>query len=118
MLVAGAVLVGPGQPRAQSVRGFVSTGLLLSWCRSAQAMNTEACLSYLRGVFDSLHAIEARAKERDGDGDSVACISPLVPITQLKLVALRFARANPDALHGQAAEFLLRAFAKGFPCAR
>lgn len=118
MLIAGAVLVGPAQPRAQSVRGFVSTGLLLSWCRSPQAMDAEACLSYLRGVFDSLHAIEARAEQGDGERASVACISPMVPVTQLKTVALRFAHANPDALHGQAAEFLLRAFGRSFPCAR
>jgi len=111
---------GAGPAAAERLQGFVSARLLSAWCRSEQPLDTEACLSYLRGVFDTLQAVahpESAALIERHDGGPAICISPLAPITQLKSAATRLRDAEGDPGEQQGAVFLLRALRDAFPCA-
>ena len=107
MCMIGAT--GPGY--AATVNGFVTGALLNAWCTSEEALSRESCLSYLRGVFDSLQAMA------DKEGGSDICISTLVPITQIKIVAVRYARHHPQELELQGGVFVIKALEGAFPCA-
>lgn len=106
LLLAAAAAAAP----AAGVQGYVSGRLLRTWCTGATRLDTEACLSYLRGVFDTLQAAPGAPA-----GDAI-CIPPEVAVTQLRSVTRRFAAAHPERLGDQAAVLLLEALRAEFPC--
>jgi len=116
--LAGAVLVAialaatvPG--RAAGVQGFVSGRVLARWCQGTTRLDTEACLSYLRGIFDTLEAL--RLPRRAGGAVEI-CIPPEVAITQLRTEFARYAATRPERLPDQAAFLVLAALRERFPC--
>jgi hypothetical protein len=101
------------------VRGFVSGGLLATWCSRDAAVDVEACFSYLRGVFDTLNAIESRVLGEPGEGDAsgiVRCVPERVSVTELRTVFTRHARAHPERLGLQGAVLLAEALVDNYEC--
>ena len=107
-------------PADTKVQAFVSAQPLTLWCNSEESLDKEACLSYLQGAFDVLQ-VSMHTEHRDlmgiEDSSDTICISSFVPVTQLKIAVLRYAKKKPDHLGSQsAAVFLMRMFRSTYPC--
>lgn len=96
-----------GEP-TDPVQGYVSAALLDHWCRSESAVDVEACLSYLRGNFDTLAAARPVA--------GGACIPRKVAVTELRE---RVRMRTPDAGNDPAlpaARMLAQLWSEHYPC--
>ena len=101
-------------PAGAPVQGFVSATLITHWCRSDEALEVEACLSYLRGSFDTLAA--AGLLGAAGGPAAAGCISPFVAVTELRS---RVREREPDPAadrNQQAARMLLELWRTHYPC--
>lgn len=100
-----------------ALQGFVNARLLTSWCKSVQAVPVEACLSYLRGVFDTVQAL----RYEDGapgaaNGTRQMCVPATVPVTELRaLLRRRVAHPRLDEAT-QAAQMVLGVLHARYPC--
>ena len=98
----------------------VSANLLSQRGASGQALDKEACLSCLRGMFDMMQRVrhpELGALLENADGTDSICISELSPPTQLKLVVERHSDHNGSATPNQrAGVYLVEPFRKLYPC--
>ena len=119
LLGAGVLLASLASSQAEGalVRGFVSGQLLHAWCTRDTPADTEACYSYLRGVFDSLNALRnAGGDDEEGRIDAVRCIPDHAAVAELRTKFLRYAGANPDSGERQAADLLMQIFQESYPC--
>ena len=98
---------------AYAVQGFVSGQLITSWCWSDEALDKEACLSYLRGVFDTLQAVEDESGREQG---RLLCVPRSTPITRLRAIVKRRAREVPPKPSQQGSSYLIAAWRDVFPC--
>jgi hypothetical protein len=92
----------PAASMAEPVRGFVSAELLTAWCESGERLDREACLSYLRGVFDTMQALAPLA---GGAGQDAGAI-----------VLRRYAAERLSDSGTQGALFVIRALVNAYPC--
>ena len=117
--VIAAVLIGATSAPAQTslIRGFVSAKLLYVWCTRDTPADVEACYSYLRGVFDSLNALDRGGADDKGQRVSaVRCIPTHVAVAELRTKYVRYASANPDTGERQAADLLMDILKESYPC--
>ena len=105
---------GAHAPRGEAdVQGFVSAALLKHWCASATPLDTEACLSYLRGSFDN----QALLYAEHGIDEGRTCVPATVPVTELR-ANVRAAGAATDAdAREPAARMLRELWRSRYPCA-
>lgn len=89
----------------------------MHWCDSPTRIDTEACLSYLRGVFDTLQLTRPAPAGAAGANPPAICIPPEAAITELRRIARAYGHSHPEALaHRQAADVVLGALRAVFPC--
>ena len=121
LVVAAGLLVGAcaapatraGESSGGPAQAFVSAALLTHWCRSSDAVDVEACLSYLRGNFDTREAFRAADP---GRFEVEGCIPPTVAITALRArVRERVADADADRAV-PAARMLAVLWREHYPC--
>jgi hypothetical protein len=92
-------------------RAYVSGNDLLTWCKEIEEDgNTDACLSYVAGVSDTLawQAIVYR--------ESIICRRRDVTQGQLGRIVLEFLREHPDDLEYAASSLVRFALTEAFPC--
>ena len=110
-LLGACAVPAPQAGPPAAVQAYVSAALLGHWCRSPDAVDTEACLSYLRGSFDTASQL--------GSDQGVAtgyCIPPDVPVTELR-ARVRDRVADRDADSRLAAARMLAAlWREHYPC--
>ena len=118
--LACAAWTGPaasaGEPTPGTVRGFVSGGLLNAWCTRAGPLDVEACFSYLRGVFDSLSAMDSASPDHPGGGVDLDCIPDRVSVTELRTVLRRYVAGHPESVARQGSVVVLEAWAENYEC--
>ncbi|MCP5153431.1 MAG: hypothetical protein H6983_04630 [Ectothiorhodospiraceae bacterium] len=114
MLLAALPATGEHEAR---VRGFVSGRLLAAWCERDGPRDVEACLTYLRAVYDTVAALDFDHRLLAERAEDVfGCIPPMVPVTELVIVYRRHASQYPDGLERQAASVVLEALRANYAC--
>jgi hypothetical protein len=69
------------------------------------------CLSYIVGVYDTFDTVS-----RMQNAPSVVCAPSGIVVEQLSDIVLAYLRANPEVRHYPAADIVMLAFSKSFPC--
>jgi hypothetical protein len=103
-MALGASVIGAPAARAQRV-SKVDGNRLLAMC-TVKAPGE--CDAYLSGIADAIEA-QGRAKAE-------ACIPTPVTGTQLRDVAVKYIRGNPQSRQMKAGALTIKAFAAAFPC--
>jgi hypothetical protein len=103
--VAATVLIRSAQAQGGPFSGN-------DWSEQCANRSTAlACTGYVRGFADGLRSW------RDFEpGTARICIPNEAPGTQLRDVALKYIRDNPERRHQSAAFLFLMAFVKAWPC--
>lgn len=93
---------------------------LLELCSAVEAgdasegvrARAQACVGYFTGFWEGVNAVQGR--HRAGN----LCVPPGVAASQLVHTYIRWARAHPEYLNGEAGDLALRALEAAYACDR
>jgi len=90
---------------------YTSGNELLDSCTSVETHNQFECSGYVRAIADAFEIFGYISPE-----NAITCIPTRVTVGQLRDVAVRYLRSNPERRHFGAAFLLHRAFGEAWPC--
>jgi hypothetical protein len=106
-LLAAVLAVFPGIKK-KAFAEFHDGNSLYSRCIDSEAVNMGICLSYIAGIYDTMHKNELYGYK--------ACLPTNVTIGQIKDITVSWLQRNPQYRHYVASSLVATALYEVFPC--
>ena len=112
-LLLGQAAVPAGQPSPAGSRAFMTGARLLELCKTENPY----CTGYVAGVADALAPLSEPGGPLPPSSLASFCPGPMT-VKQAIIAVQKFAKANPEGLGINAAQFAGDALHEAYPCKR